>query len=447
MNAPSRAVPMLMLAVVITCGPLAAQEIRFNVVPYTIDNGLKVLALEDHTLPVVSYYTFFGVGSRNETPGRTGVSHLFEHMMFNGSKNYPAGEFDRRLESNGGVSNAFTSEDMTVYYESFPSDTLPLVIQMEADRMAGLQLTEEMLQSERDVVKEERRLRVDNDVQGDMMELLQATAYVAHPYQWPVIGWMADLDAITVDDCRAYYRAHYAPNNATIVMVGDFKPDQVITMINSAYGSIASQPAAPAVVRNEPTQRGERLALLRREAQLPAVAIAYHVPPVQVVDVMALDLIETILAGGDSARLVRALVHEQQLATRVEVFNSWRSDPSDFLIYAEAKPGVTAAVLEAAMQAEIARLVADGVGESELQKAKNVRTTSLVKSLKTSAGKAEQLGLFELLFGSHTKLFNILKTYQSLGKEPLQKVAAFYLTADNRTVVTLVPATATEAAQ
>ncbi|HEU4402902.1 MAG TPA: pitrilysin family protein [Candidatus Polarisedimenticolia bacterium] len=423
--------------------PAAAQELRFNVVPYRLDNGLKVLALEDHALPTVSYYTFFRVGSRDERPGRTGISHLFEHMMFNGAQKYGPKVFDRSLESRGGASNAGTMEDITVYYESFPSDALDLVVDMEADRMAALKISEEGLTSEREVVKEERRLRVDNDVEGALLELLRGTAYLAHPYQWPVVGWMPDLDAITVADCEAYFRTHYAPNNATIVIVGDFKSEKAIDLISKAYGAIPQQAPAPTVVRDEPVQRGERRAVLKKAAQLPSVAIAWHVSGTQSDDLYALDLLQTILGDGDSSRLVKSLVYDKELATRVYANNEWRIDPSTFILYAEAKPGVTPETLEAAMEAEVDRLAREGVGDDELRKAKNVRTTSLVKALKTNSGKAEQIGLFEVLFGNHQRLFTVVKGYEAMGKGDLMKVAAHYFTTDNRTVATLLPSAET----
>jgi predicted Zn-dependent peptidase len=416
---------------------IQAQEIRFNAVPYRLDNGLRVLAVEDHTVPVISYYTFFRVGSRNERPGRTGISHLFEHMMFNGAKKYGPGEFDRQIESRGGFSNAFTAEDLTGYHESFPSDALEVVVDMEADRMAGLQIAEESLASEREVVKEERRVSVENDVEGSIDELLRASAYLAHPYQWPVVGWMADLDAITVADCEAYFKTHYAPNNAIIVVVGDFKPERLIALISKAYGTIASQPPAPAVVKNEPPQQGERRAVLKKAAQLPAVAVAYHVPGTTSAEVYALDLLQIILGSGDSSRLRRRLVHEQELATRVSANNEWRVDPSIFTIYAEARPGVAAETLEAALHAEIERAVREGVTDAELRKAKNIRTTSQVRELKTNDGKAATLGLFEIYFGGYQKLFTVLKNYEAVQKTDVLK-AARHLTADNRTVITLV---------
>ncbi|MBI4169383.1 MAG: insulinase family protein [Acidobacteria bacterium] len=419
--------------------PLPAQELRFNVVAHKLDNGLKVLALEDHSVPAISYYTFFRAGSRHERPGRTGISHLFEHMMFNGTEKNGPGVFDRMLESRGGVSNAFTTEDLTAYHENFPSEALQTVIDLEADRMASLRITEEGLASEREVVKEERRLRVDNDVEGALFELLQATAYLAHPYQWPVVGWMADLDAITVADCQAYFRAHYAPNNATVVLAGDFKPERAIELIGKAYGSIPAQPQPAAVVRDEPEQRGERRAVLKKAAQLPAIAVAYHVPGTGGEEVYPLDLVEIILGAGDSSRLVRTLVYEKELATRVFVSNDWRIDPSLFLMYAEAKPGVPLEALEAALHAEVERLGREEVGDTELRKAKNITTTSRVRALKTNSGKAEQVGLFEMYFGSHTRLFTILQSYEAATRADVMKAAGRYLRPDNRTVVTLAP--------
>jgi len=436
--------PFTMLAagvLLVLAAPAAAQEIRFNVVPYRLDNGLKVLALEDHSVPSMTYYTFFRVGSRNEHPGRTGISHLFEHMMFNGATKYGPGVFDRQLESRGGASNAFTTEDITAYYDVFPAEALDLVVDMEADRMAALQIGEESLKSEREVVKEERRLRTDNDAEGALFELLQGTAYLAHPYQWPVVGWVPDLDAITVGDCTDYFRAHYAPNNATIVLVGDFKPDRAIDLISKAYGALPTQPPIPPVVRNEPEQKGERRAVLKREAELPALGMAWHVPATPSAEVYALDLLQILLGGGDSSRLVRVLVYDKELATKVYVDNEWHIDPSLFFIYAEAKPGVTAEALETAIQQQIDAVISGGVTEGELRKLKNVRTTSLVKELKTNEGKAEQVGLFDVYFGNHQKLFTVLKDYEAVKAGDLALVAAKYLRPDNRTLVTLVPET------
>src|SRR5262245_36037459 len=387
--------------------PARSQDLRFAIATDRLDNGLEVMVIEDHAVPAISWYTFFHVGSRNEHPGRTGISHLFEHMMFNGAKKYGPGEFDRALESRGGVSNAFTDEDVTGYYESFPSDALDLVADMESDRMAGLRITQESLDHERGVVQEERRLRVDNDNQGSMEELLNATAYLAHPYGWPVVGWVPDLDAITVDDCRDYFRVQYAPNNVVLILAGDVEPGRAFTLVRRAFSGIPAQPRPPAVVADEPKQNGERRAVLRKAAQAPAVACAFHVPAIREGrDVFTLDLIETILGSGESSRLTRRLVRELKLASSVGVSNSYRVDPSLFIIMAEARPGVKVGDLEKALEAELALLGKEPVGDRELQKARNLRTMSLLRPLKTSSGKAQQLGVSEIYLGAYGRLFD-----------------------------------------
>jgi len=430
-----------LLALVLGAAPGAGQEIRFQVAEQKLDNGLRILVVEDHAVPAITCYTFFSVGSRNERPGRTGISHLFEHMMFNGARKYGRGEFDRQLESRGGVSNAFTTEDVTGYSDTFPSDALELVLDMEADRMAALQISEASLNAEREVVKEERRLRIDNDVQGAMFELLGATAYLAHPYGWPVVGWMSDLDAITVDDCREYFRVHYAPNNATLILAGDVRPEPAFDLVRRAFAGIPAQAPAPLVVKNEPPQKGERRSVLRKAAQVPALAMAFHVPPTSSEDeVYALDLIETLLGTGDSSRLTRILVRERQLASWVSAGNAYRVDPSLFLITAEARPDVPIEDLEKALLVELERLGREPIDDAELQKARNLRTMSLVRALKTSHGKAEQLGLYQTYFGSYTRLFEAAERYRSVDREAIRQASRRAFRPDNRSVVTLVPA-------
>jgi len=421
--------------------PCLAQDLRFDIAVDTLDNGLEVMVIEDHAVPAITWYTFFHVGSRNERPGRTGISHLFEHMMFNGAEKYGPGEFDRALESRGGVSNAFTAEDVTAYYDSFPSDALDLVADMEADRMAALRITADSLDKERGVVQEERRLRVDNDNQGAVFELLNAVAYLAHPYGWPVIGWMADLDAIGVDDCREYFRVHYAPNNATIIIAGDVTPERAFGLVRRAFAGIPKQTRPAPVVADEPPQAGERRAVLRKAAQFPMVAVAWHVPGAGAggADTDALDLIETLLGGGESSRLQRVLVRERQLASRVGVSNVYRVDPSLFLALAEARPGVAIGDLEAALLEEIDALAQDGPAARELEKARNVRTMTLLRSLKTSSGKAEQAGLHAIYFGTATRLFDAPQRLAGVGAESITRIARRVFRPANRTVVTLIP--------
>ncbi|HUD70738.1 MAG TPA: pitrilysin family protein [Dongiaceae bacterium] len=430
-----------LLVAVAAVAPAAAQDLRFPVRSETLPNGLRILVIEDHAVPAVTTFTLFRVGSRDERTGRTGISHLFEHLMFNGAAKYGRGEFDRVLESRGGTSNAFTAEDLTGYYDTFPSDALELVFDLEADRMAGLRIDEASLASEREVVKEERRLRIDNDVQGGMLELLNALVYMAHPYRWPIVGFMDDLDAITVEDCRDYFRLHYAPNNATLIVAGDVEPARVFALARSAYGSIPTQPTPPRRSTPEPEQAGERRAVLHRPAQLPQIMVAWPVPGTAAgsADVPVLDLIETVLGGGESSRLQRALVRERDLATYAAATNVYRLDASIFLVVAEARPGVAAADLEAALTAEIDRLVRDGVAEPELQKARNVRTMALLRSLKTSAGKANQAAAYEAYFGSHARLFEAPAALAAVTPARLREVAARIFRADRRSVVTLAP--------
>ena len=420
---------------------VAPGDLRFPITRERLPNGLEILVVEDHAVPVATLYSFFRVGSRDERPGRTGISHLFEHLMFNGAKRYGPGEFDRALESRGGASNAFTSEDVTAYYEVFPPDALPLVVDLEVDRLTGLTLTSESLQSEREVVKEERRGRLDDDPMGSLQELLAATAYVAHPYGWPVIGWPADLEAITVEDCREYFRIHYAPNNALVILAGDVEPKSALDILRKAYGTIPAQPEAPPPVANEPPQKGERRALLRRPAQLPAVAVAYHVPGTASGDaaVFALDLLQTVLSGGESSRLERTLVRERGLATSVAASNVYRVDPTLFIVQAEARPGVAPADLERGLLEEIERLAKERVPDRELAKAKNQSRMDLLRQLKTSAGKAEQLGMAAIYFGAPEKLFDLPGVFDAVTAEDVRSAVARYLVPDNRSVVHLVP--------
>src|SRR5919199_5749176 len=233
----------------------------FPVEEHAPPNGLQIRLLQDRSLPVATLYSFFRVGSRNERPGITGISHLFEHMMFNGSKKYGPKEFDRRLESAGGTSNAYTSNDLTAYYEDFASEALPLVLDLEADRMASLTIDDASLAREREVVKEERRFRADNDLDGMMDEALSALSFLAHPYRWPVIGWMADIESIGRHDCEHYFRTYYAPNNCTLVLVGDFDPEGALKRIEQLYGGIRRGDALPPVPGGEPPQKGERRAI------------------------------------------------------------------------------------------------------------------------------------------------------------------------------------------
>lgn len=420
---------------------LSAQpvDISLDVTRHTLSNGLQILALENHTLPVISYYTFFRVGSRNEPAGRTGLSHLFEHMMFNGAARYGPKEFDRMLESNGGYSNAYTSEDMTVYYEDFPDDRLELVVDMESDRLAHLALTEQSLASEREVVKEERRVSVDNSVEGHVLELLSSLAFTAHPYRWPVSGWMSDLDAITLQDCRAYFRTHYAPNNAVIVIAGDFQTDRAVELIRRYYDPIPAQPPAPPLVTVEPPQYGERRAALHKYAELPALAIGYRSVSAKNRDLFALDVLQMILGRGESSRLYRTLVYREQAAVSVSASFPWMLDPGLFTIYVTLKPEATHEQVEELIGREIERLKTEPVAEQELRKAKNILQAGWVRDLETNSGKADRIGNYELLFGDWSALSGTLARYEAVTADDLLRVANACFPDRGRNVILMKP--------
>jgi predicted Zn-dependent peptidase len=412
---------------------------NFPVVEKTLKNGLKVRLLREANVPTVTYYTFFKVGSRNERNGITGISHLFEHMMFNGSAKFGPKEFDRQLEGRGGYSNAYTSNDMTAYYEDFDRDALPLVIDLESDRMRALRINDESLASEREVVKEERRFRVDNDIGGMIDEQVDALAYQAHPYHWPVIGWMGDINNISRQDCEQYFRTYYAPNNAVIFVVGDFDIDQTMAMIEKAYEDIPSGPPVPPVVAYEPEQKGERRGAVEFPAMAPTISLAYKAVPLTHEDAATLDIIQAVLSIGEGARLQRSLVRKQEVATSVGAFFEWKMDPGLFKVIMELPPGKKPAKAIAALDAEIARLQKEPLPAEELQRAKNIFRGQTLRSLATHNGKAHMMGEAELYFGDWRAMFDILARYDKVTAEQVQAAARKYLVTTRRSVVELVP--------
>ena len=405
----------------------------------TLKNGLKVRLLPNRDAPVVSLYLFYRVGSRNERPGITGISHLFEHMMFNGAKKYGPKEFDRVLESRGGRSNAYTSNDLTVYHEDFAADALEKVLDLETDRMRSLTISDDSLASEREVVKEERRLRVDNDIVGLMDEELNPLVYRAHPYRWPVIGWMADIENITREDCEAYFRTYYAPNNAALYLVGDFDPKQALKQIEAAFGDIPAQDAPEAVIDAEPPQRGPRRSVIRYPAQAPSLMLGYRGPPARDADTLTLDVLQYILSVGEGSRLVRALVHEQELAVSLAMDWTWRFDPGTLLFLLELKPDSDPEKVEAALLEQLELVARKGVTTRELTKAKNMLQAHLLRELSTNSGRAHALGQYEVFFGSWKKGLTLPGAYGAITASQVRDAARRYLDPNLRSVVTLVP--------
>jgi zinc protease len=437
---------LALLAVAVLVPTLAAAAARPKTAPArleatvdTLKNGLKVILMEDHSVPVISRWTFYRVGSENERPGITGISHFMEHMMFNGSAAYGPKEFDRVLESNGGYSNAFTGEDMTAYYEDFASNVLDLCLDLDSDRMKALTLDPKFIVSEMDVVKEERRMRTDNSVEGSMYEELGALAYKAHPYGWPVLGWMSDLEKITRDDAVRYYKTYYAPNNAILVIVGDFDTKSALGLVHAHYDDIPSQTPPEPVRTVEPEQQGERRAELHKVAEMPAVLIGYHIPDVKSKDIYALDVLQYILSEGESSRLYRTLVRDLGIAVYAGANASWNLAPALFTIDVKVKPDTTAAACEAAVYGVLDDIAKNGITPAELAKAKNQVTANFYRSMQTVNGKARKIGTYEIYFGDFNEILKVRDRYEAVTADDVKRVANAYFSSRNRNVVTLVP--------
>jgi len=439
------AVGVLMFALILSlpggarAGGQETPTIELDVTVETLDNGLKVILLEDHSVPVISYWTFFRVGARNERPGITGISHFMEHMMFNGTEKYGPQEFDRVLESNGGYSNAFTSKNVTAYYEDFASDVLELIVDLDSDRMKSLALDSQYVESELGVVREERRLSIDNSVAGQLYEELYGLAYKAHPYSWPVLGWMSDLENMTREDCVEYFRIYYAPNNAVLIVAGDFDTKEALGLIHRYYDDIPAQERPDGVRTSEPEQLGERRARVHRPAELPQLMIGYHGPPVGSDDIYALDVLQSILTGGDSSRLYKKLVRDLGIAINVDASFPWSIDPNLFFFDIKMKPGEDTATGEEAVYSELEAIAEKGVSEGELERVKNTLEADFIRSMQRVNGKARKIGTYEILFGDYRKIPRVPGLYRAVTNDDIKRVAETYFTESNRNVVTLVP--------
>ena len=406
---------------------------------FSLKNGLQVVTVEDHTVPSICFAIVFHVGSRNERPGITGISHLFEHMMFNGSRKYKPTEFDRILETGGGYSNAYTSNDITFYYEEFNPDLLDKVLDMEADRMRALKLDTANVEQERGIVKEERRVSTDNNVQSKMFEDLYAAAYVAHTYHHPVVGWMRDLDNITLQDAKDYFKIYYAPNNATVIVTGAFDAKALKPKMEKLFGSIPAQHKPRPIHYAEPEQEGERRLKLEKVAELPAAAIGYKTAGVSSPDFYPLNLLATILSRGKSSRLYRRLVYDMQITTDVSASMDDHIDPGLFSFYAQMRPGKEVVAAEKEIYGIIDEIGKEGVTEEELQKAKNVSQVDYVNEFKTNVGVANRLGYYEVVYGDYRKSFNVIEQYSKVTIEDVKRVATTYFNEKARTVIILVP--------
>ncbi len=425
------------LSIVLACAPLAA--LRAEVSSDTLPNGLKIVVDEDHRIPDVAMYLFFRVGSRNERPGITGISHFFEHMMFNGAKKYGPKQFDIQMEKNGGENNAYTSEDVTVYTDSFPSAALPLMMDMEADRMRDLNFDPKIVASERQVVYSERRSSVDNDPFGMLDEQLVAAAFIAHPYHWPVVGWPSDIESWTMADLEAHYKMGYAPNNCTMVVVGGVTRGAVLDLARRYLSPIPPHDPPPPVRTVEPAQLGERRVTVRKQAQLSLLMVAYHGPSSHDPDDTPVAVLEAVLGRGRSSRLYRRLVERDQLAVNVQVFRQPSLDPGLIQFSIEPRRGIEPARAEQALSEEIERMREANAPGEELGKAKNELLVEHYREMQTIAGRANLLGDYEVFHGGYRNLYGVERDIEAVTAADVQRVASKYLSPPNRTVATLVP--------
>jgi zinc protease len=407
---------------------------------FILSNGMKVLLVEVPKAPVATVQVWYKVGSRNEMMGRAGLSHMLEHMMFKGTAKYSKGTFSRLIRKNGGTDNAFTSQDFTAYFENLAADRVELALELEADRMQGLLLDMSELTTEREVVKEERRLRTEDDPQGALVEVLFAQAYLSHPYHWPVIGWFGDLDAMTLDDLQRHYDTYYSPNNATLVVVGDIKTDSLLPKIKQLFEPIPRGPEPKPIATMEPEQKGERRFLLKRDAQVPFVMMGYRVPNFTSEDSYALDILDSILSHGKSSRLYQSLVYEQKSALAVgSEYSLLQADPGLFYFYAVVSPGQKPESVEDALHQEIKRLQDDSPTEQELQRAKNQVEAAHVFQQDSNFRHAMLLGQAESVGAGWRKIDQFVERIRAVTTKDIQRVAHQYLTEDNRTVGTLIP--------
>jgi len=402
-------------------------------------NGLNVLVWSDHNIPNIALYNVVRVGSRNEGAGTSGLAHFFEHMMFNGTTRRAAGEFDRLMEAQGVSNNAYTSQDVTVYQDWLPRAALEMVLELESDRIANLAFDPEVIENERKVVYSERQLRVDDSNVALLEEQVQASAFIAHPYRIPTIGWPSDIQSWTMADLQHFYRSYYAPNNCTLLLVGDVEAEEAFALAQRYFEPIPGREAAPPVLTVEPAQRGERRLVLERAGQNPLLHYAYHAIAATDTREPALNILQTILLGGDASRLHRALVEELQLA--VAIGGGWPEgfDPSIFSIQATLQEGGDLDALQSALDAQLARLLRDGVTELELRRAKNLVAAEFWRAVSTIDGKARLLGEYAVMHGDHRLLFAAPGLYERVSRAQVEQVAREIFNPERRTVGVLRP--------
>jgi zinc protease len=432
--------PLAVVAFVISSGAQAAPIAQ----EHKLENGLRIIVKEDHRSPVVVSMIWYRVGSMDETTGVTGVAHVLEHMMFKGTQAVPGGEFSKMIAAAGGRDNAFTSRDYTAYFQQLHKSKLPLALKLEADRMRNLVLSREEFENEIKVVMEERRWRTDDKPRSLVYENLMASAYQAHPYRHPIIGWMADLENMGVGDTRAWYDTWYSPNNAILVVVGDVDANQVFELAKQQFGAIKPRPLPERKPQQEPTQAGTRRVTVKAPAELPYLMMAWHAPALRDAErewePYALDILSGVLDGSDAARLTRSLVRESQLASSIGVsYDTTARGPSLFIIEGTPTQGKTPAELEAGIRAELDKVIREGVSEEELKRVKAQVIADEVFKRDSMFYQAMQIGQIETAGLSHRAIDLMVEKLKQVTAQQVQQVARIIFLDDRLTVAVLDP--------
>lgn len=447
---------MRRLSALVVIGTLAAVALRWVPVDAAVrppkleyqrlqlPNGLTVILHQDRSTPIVHVTLWYHVGSKNERPGRTGFAHFFEHLMFKGSKNVEPEQHTSIISSVGGQANAYTNEDATVFWQTVPSQYLPLVMWMEADRMATLRIDDATFKSERQVVKEERRMRIENQPYGRLNEIIYANAFTVHPYKHPVIGSMEDLEAATVSDVREFYSTYYVPTNATMVIAGDFDNEQAIDLVNRYFGRIPKPAkAVPRDIPSEPPQKQEKRVRVEEPWPLPAVVVAYHITYDGHPDSYPLHILSKVMSDGQSSRIYRKLVYETGLAATAFGGGNIIENPNLFFTVAIINPGQSPEAAEKALIAELERVKTTGITEHELQQAKNQFARDYILQRESIQDKATVLAHAEVIHSDMTTADGEFDIFQKLTAADVQRVAKTYFTQENRQVLHVMPKGAT----
>jgi len=430
----------LIVATAIQPSSAASRPPKFQYQITTLPNGLTVVLSEDHSTPIVHVNLTYHVGSKNERPGRTGFAHLFEHLMFKGSKNVQPEAHTSMLASIGGQSNAYTTDDETVFWEPVPAQYLPLCLWLEADRMATLRIDKDTFENEREVVKEERRMRIDNQPYGRLNEIIYDQEFTVHPFKHATIGSMQDLEAASVEDVRDFYQTYYVPANATLVLVGDFDSSQALQLVMQYLGRVPkAEKPVPRDIPQEPPQTKEKRVTLQEPWPLPAVVVAYHVTKDGNPDSYPLHIAAKVLSDGQTSRIYTKLVYEKQMAVAAFGNANLIEDPNLFYAVAIVAPGHTPEEVSNALITELDRLKAEPITDRELQRTKNQFARDYIMGRESDQQKAGQLSHAVVIHGDIRTADGEFDIFQNITIADVQRVARTYFRPENRMVLTLMP--------